>query len=58
MPVAGLEIVGPLPAELQKVTMFSAGLGNGTGVRAQGEALIAFVRSQTDVLRANGLEPI
>jgi len=58
MPVAGLEIVGPLPAELQKVTMFSAGLGNGTGVRAQGEALIAFVRSQADVLRANGLEPI
>jgi molybdate transport system substrate-binding protein len=58
MPVAGLEIVGPLPGDLQKVTMFSAGLGAGTRAPAAGEALIRFVRGQADVLRANGLEPV
>lgn len=58
MPVDGLDIVGPLPGDLQKVTMFSAGLGNGTTVRAAGEALIAFVKAQADVLREKGLEPV
>jgi molybdate transport system substrate-binding protein len=58
MPVAGLEIVGPLPGDLQKVTMFSAGLGAGTRHAKAGEALIDCVRAQADVLRANGLEPV
>jgi molybdate transport system substrate-binding protein len=56
MPV-GLDIVGPLPGDLQKVTMFSAGLGANTKARAASEALIAYVKSQAGVLRANGLEP-
>lgn len=57
MPVEGLEIVGPLPGDLQKVSMFSAGLGANTQQRAAAQALIAFVKSKGDVLRAKGLEP-
>jgi molybdate transport system substrate-binding protein len=59
MPVAGLDIVGPLPAELQKITMFSAGIGAATKQRAAAEKFIAYVKSRerAAILRANGLEP-
>jgi molybdate transport system substrate-binding protein len=59
MPVAGLDIVGPLPAELQKVTIFSAGIGAATQHRAAAEKFIAFAkdRARDDALRAHGLEP-
>jgi molybdate transport system substrate-binding protein len=59
MPVAGLEIVGPLPEELQKVTMFSAGIGATTSNRAAAEKFIAFIKSgdRAAVLRTHGLEP-
>ena len=29
LPIAGIDIVGPLPAELQRVTVFSAGIAAG-----------------------------
>jgi molybdate transport system substrate-binding protein len=59
MPVVGLDIVGPLPKELQKVTMFSAGIGAATTQRAAAEKFIAYIkhRDRAAVLRANGLEP-
>ncbi|HWM46015.1 MAG TPA: substrate-binding domain-containing protein [Xanthobacteraceae bacterium] len=59
MPVDGLDIVGPLPGDLQKVTMFSAGIGASTRHRAAVEALVASLRSEghASVLRAKGLEP-
>ena len=59
MPVAGLEIVGSLPSELQKVTMFSAGIGAGTSQRAAAEKFIGFIKSgeRASVLRTHGLEP-
>ena len=59
MPVEGLDIVGPLPDELQKITMFSAGLGAGTKHPDAAKAFVAFLRSTAvaPVLRANGLEP-
>jgi molybdate transport system substrate-binding protein len=57
MPVEGLEIVGPLPGDLQKVSMFSAGLGAGTQQRAAAQALIDTIKASGDVLRAKGLEP-
>jgi molybdate transport system substrate-binding protein len=57
MPVEGLEIVGPLPGGLQKVSMFSAGFGAGARQQAAAEKLIAYIKSQGAVLRDKGLEP-
>jgi len=59
MPVAGLDIVGPLPDEIQKVSVFSAGIGANTAQRAAAERFIAYVKSGNcdGVLRAKGLEP-
>src|SRR6516225_4354816 len=58
-PVAGLDIVGPLPDELQKITIFSAGLGAQSPHRATGVAFVEFLKSKKaePTLRANGLEP-
>ena len=59
MVVPGIEVVGPLPAEIQTVATFSAGLLAGSG---QGEAAEAFLRFLASpgiarVLRRAGLEP-
>ena len=40
MPVPGIEIVGPLPPDLQKVTVFSAGVFNGATDAASARALV------------------
>ena len=59
MPVVGLDIVGALPDELQKVTMFSAGISAATNQRAAAETFLGYVtaKERAPVLRANGLEP-
>lgn len=58
-PVAGLDIVGPVPDELQKITIFSAGIGAHSGHRDNALAFIARLKSKetAPTLRANGLEP-
>jgi molybdate transport system substrate-binding protein len=58
-PVKGIEIVGPLPAELQKITVFSAGLASNAPQPDAGKALIAFLSSKqaAPVIVASGLEP-
>jgi molybdate transport system substrate-binding protein len=60
MPVAGLEIVGPLPPPLQKVSVLSAGLfakaADTAGARALVEALTA--PAARVVYQRNGLEPV
>ena len=59
MPVAGLDIVGPLPDEIQKVSVFSAGIGANTAKRGAAERFIAYVKSRDcdSILRDKGLEP-
>jgi molybdate transport system substrate-binding protein len=59
MPVPGLEIVGPLPDEIQKVSIFSAGIGANSAQRAAAERFIAYVKSRDcdAILRDKGLEP-
>ena len=58
-PVAGIEIVGMLPADAQKVTVFSAGIATNAAQPEAGRALIAFLASErTRATLVNaGLEP-
>jgi molybdate transport system substrate-binding protein len=58
-PVAGIDIVGPLPPALQKITVFSAGLASKAPQPDAGRALIAFLSSvqAAPVMVATGLDP-
>jgi len=58
LPVAGIEILGPLPAPLQKITTFSAGvLASADDLRAAA-GLVDFVATASrPLLSANGLDP-
>jgi len=60
MPVQGIDIVGPLPNELQKVTVFSAGIATVSKEPDAGKALIKFLTSpaaRPEIVKS-GLEPI
>ena len=58
LPVAGVEVVGPLPAELQKITTFSAGLLAAAKEPDVAKALVKFVAARSPPLLAvKGLEP-
>ena len=59
-PVQGIDIVGPVPSELQKVTVFSAGIATGSKEPDAGKALIKFLTSPAASAQIvkSGLEPI
>ena len=59
MSVDGVDLVGPLPDELQSVTVYSAGLLAKAALPDAAQALILFLRTPEAVvvLRAKGLEP-
>jgi molybdate transport system substrate-binding protein len=59
-PVSGIDIVGPLPNDLQKITVFSAGIATVSREPDAGKALIKFLASPAarDALIKSGLEPI
>jgi molybdate transport system substrate-binding protein len=59
-PVAGIDIVGPLPNELQKATVFSAGIATVSKEPAAGKTLIKFLASPEarDAIIESGMEPI
>jgi molybdate transport system substrate-binding protein len=60
LPIPGIDIVGPLPPELQKVTIFSAGIASVSKEPEAGKALIQFLASPAarDAIVRSGLEPI
>lgn len=60
LPVAGIDYVGPLPAEVQRVTVFSAGIATGARASGAARALIAFLTSPEVVpaVTKSGLEPL
>jgi molybdate transport system substrate-binding protein len=60
LPVAGIEIVGPLPGDLQKVTVFSAGLCTSGTEPAGAKALVTALsaKSNQSVIKRKGLEPV
>jgi molybdate transport system substrate-binding protein len=57
--VSGVEIVGPVPRELQTPAVFSAGRLAASSKVAQSDALLKYLASSeaAQVLRASGLEP-
>jgi molybdate transport system substrate-binding protein len=58
LPVAGIEIVGPLPDALQKITIFSAGVLVAAKEPDAARALVKFVASASrPLLQEKGLEP-
>ncbi len=59
LPVRGAELVGPLPAELQNVIIYAAGVSARTRHVAAAEDFIAFTRTSEvkRLMRASGLEP-
>jgi len=59
-PVAGIDIVGPLPDALQKITVFSAGIATVSKEPDAGRALIKFLASPAarDTIVKSGMEPI
>jgi molybdate transport system substrate-binding protein len=59
MSVAGTELVGPLPPEVQYVTVFSAGVFAGAKHTEAAQALVKFLSTPAaaQVLKAKGMEP-
>jgi len=59
-PISGIELVGPLPDQVQKITIFSAGILTGSKEPEAAKSLIAFLSSPsaTQAIIASGLEPI
>jgi molybdate transport system substrate-binding protein len=60
LPVPGIDYVGPLPPEVQKVTVFSAGVAVGAEQPDAARALIKFLASPAAVgaIKKSGLEPV
>jgi molybdate transport system substrate-binding protein len=59
-PIAGIELVGPLPPEVQKFTIFSAGIVAGAKEPEAAKALINFLASPAAAaaIQESGMEPI
>jgi molybdate transport system substrate-binding protein len=59
VPVAGAELVGPLPQGLGAVTEFTAGIGNGSKAGEAAKSLIRFLTGPdaAPVFKAKGLQP-
>jgi molybdate transport system substrate-binding protein len=59
-PVQGIDIVGPLPADIQKITVFSAGIVSTSKEPAAGETLIKYLASPAarQTIIDSGLDPI
>jgi molybdate transport system substrate-binding protein len=60
LPVPGIAYLGPLPKEVQKVTVFSAGVAVGTKRPDAARALIEFLASPAALpaITKSGLEPV
>jgi molybdate transport system substrate-binding protein len=60
MPVSGIVILGPIPSELQKITVFGAGIVTGAKEPEAAKALIAYLSSGevSEIVRSTGLKPL
>jgi molybdate transport system substrate-binding protein len=59
LPVKGVVLVGPLPAEIQSYTTYSAAIAANTRQAAAAEALVRLLRSQqgAELISSKGMEP-
>jgi molybdate transport system substrate-binding protein len=59
LPVSGIDIIGPLPPEIQEITVFSAGLHAQVQAPDATRALIAYLKAPhaAPVIRRKGMEP-
>jgi molybdate transport system substrate-binding protein len=59
LPVPGIDVVGPLPPEIQALTVFTAGVSSSSSQLKQAEALVAYLTSpQAEAAkRQHGMEP-
>lgn len=59
LPVAGVELVGPLPAEIQNFTVYAAGVGAAAKDGKAARALVKFLAgpSALPIVKAKGMEP-
>jgi molybdate transport system substrate-binding protein len=59
LPVKGADLVGPLPAELQNVIIYAAGISARAAEPKAAQALIAFTKTPQAgrIMRGKGLEP-
>lgn len=60
LPIAGIDLVGPLPPAVQRVTVFSAGIAASSKDTTAARALVAFLAAPAaaSTVRKSGLEPI
>jgi len=60
LPVPGIDVVGTLPAEIQRIAVYSAGIVVGAKEPDAASALIKFLASPAaaPVIRKSGLEPV
>ena len=60
LPVPGIEVVGPLPPGVQRITVFSAGVASGSRQPEIARAFIVFLSSTAarDAVVRSGLEPV
>ena len=59
LPVPGIELVGPLPPDIQEITTFAAGIHARAMEPAAARALVDFFKSPAAaaVIRRKGMEP-
>jgi molybdate transport system substrate-binding protein len=59
-PIQGIDLLGPLPPEVQKYTIFSAGVVAGSNQPQEAAALIRFLASPEAApdVAASGLDPM
>lgn len=59
LPVPGIDLLGPLPADVQQITVFSAGLHVGAKAPDAARALVKFMTAPAavPVIRKKGMEP-
>jgi molybdate transport system substrate-binding protein len=59
LPVAGIDYVGPLPPDIQQITVFASGIHTGASQADAAKALVKFLTSPqaAPVIKKKGMEP-